>query len=70
MYIVCKFDPFYVGPCPPGVLVPAGGCCGPCGPCRACCGGCSTSCCGWYCGPTGPCGPCGGGCCTSSPCGW
>ncbi|KAH8419479.1 hypothetical protein KR222_008150 [Zaprionus bogoriensis] len=55
MYIVCKFNPFYVGPCPPGCLVPAGQCCGPCGPCRSCCGPC--------------CGPC-GGCCSSSPCGW
>nr|AAZ42914.1 Tes107 [Drosophila arizonae]AAZ42921.1 Tes107 [Drosophila mojavensis]AAZ42928.1 Tes107 [Drosophila mulleri]AAZ42915.1 Tes107 [Drosophila arizonae]AAZ42916.1 Tes107 [Drosophila arizonae] len=36
MYIVCKFDPFYVGPCPPGCLVPAGGCAS----CRNCCGGC------------------------------
>ncbi|XP_030080324.1 male-specific sperm protein Mst84Dd [Drosophila hydei] len=65
MLIVCKFDPFYVGPCPPGCLVPAGRCGGSCcGPsCGSCCGPSCGSCCG-------PCGPCGSPGCTSCPCGW
>ncbi|XP_017064511.1 male-specific sperm protein Mst84Db [Drosophila eugracilis] len=58
LMLCCSFDPFYVGPCPPGCLAPLMGgtpLCG-CGPC----GGCCSPCCG--------CGPCGG--CSSCPCGW
>jgi len=68
MFYATKFDPFYVGACPPGPMlfrpfrsgcwphgrfVPA--CSSRCSPCGSCCA---------------PCGPCGGGCCSTSPCGW
>ncbi|EDV30898.1 uncharacterized protein Dana_GF19688 [Drosophila ananassae] len=54
LMLVCSFDPFYIGPCPPGCLAPLkGGCCSPC--CGPCCG---------------PCGPCCSPCCSSCPCGW
>ncbi|KAH8413039.1 hypothetical protein KR009_007591 [Drosophila setifemur] len=44
----CSFNPFYIGPCPPGCLAPLKGgapCCSPCcGPCGGCCG-CGPGCC-------------------------
>ncbi|KAH8273711.1 hypothetical protein KR018_010260 [Drosophila ironensis] len=56
LMLVCTFNPFYVGPCPPGCVAPLtkgtpccpSPCCGPCGPCCGPCGSCCSSCaCGW-----------------------